>query len=144
MNCLDSLVKCRFLKNIGSELIKASRIVKDGKQSSSKQKHPAYGYKPCTKKEAKKIYDYYMKHYGFASMFDDIDAENIETTYYLQNDNIVWIACRQVSAINQIKLESMYMNGDIPLYQGRQYIQNKLYHVLMFDLTFHVPPITTN
>lgn len=140
MDCLVNLVKCKFLKKLNSELIKARTAL----NNQSSRKHPKHGYKPAFRREAKKLYDYYMQYCSFTSTFDDIDPDDKTVTYYLQDNNIVWIACKSKQVIEQAKLDSLTMNGDIPLYSGKQYIHNKVFYVVMFDLIFSVPPITTN
>lgn len=140
MNCLGNLVQCRFLKNIGKELVQARSVVaKDDVESL-----PVRGYKPIRKKESKRLYSYYIERCGFANTFGDIDPNDKTMMYYLQDGNIVWMASRTKSIIDQTKLDSVTTNGDIPLYSGKQFIQNKLFFVVMYDLTFYIQPITTN
>lgn len=140
MDCLGNLVQCRFLKNIGKELSKARSAV----TKENIEPQPVYGYKPATKREAKKLYNLNMKRCGFMAMFDDIDVEDKTTTYYLQDGSIVWMASRIKNIIDQAKLDSVTTNGDVPLYTGKHFIQNKAFYVVMYDLTFYVHPITTN
>lgn len=140
MDCLVNLVRCKFLKNISKELSKARTAL----TKQTNQPVPVQGYKPAIRREAKKLYNYYMDQCGFSSILGDIDAEDKSITYYLQEGGIVWMASRIKDVIDQAKIDSITLNGDIPLYSGRQFIQNRVFYIVMYDLSFHVPAITTN
>lgn len=139
MDCLGGLIKCRFLKNTGVELKRAQTAIR-----VSDANMESLNFHPCLATDRKQMYNYYMSVYDFKSSFNEIDVNNPEMVYYLQEDNIVWIACRSKSFIDQAVIESCYTTGDVCLHRAKHFIQSKLFHTVMFDLSFQISPPTVN
>lgn len=139
MNCLNQLIKSQFLKNFSSEIIKARNTLQ-----AMEPNHKTLGYYPGRLADRKKLYKYYMDFYDFKASFDEIDIQDIEMVYYLQEDNIVWVASRLKQVIDHSITESLYTTGDVCLYKTKHFIQNKLFHAAMFDLSFQIAPPTVN
>jgi len=62
----------------------------------------------------------------------------------LQEANVIFLACRSSTILKDSINSSLNVNGDVPLYVGKMYVQNKLMHVALYDLNWHIPPPTTN
>ncbi len=137
MQCLNNLIASQFLKNTTKELQLARNTL-----SSSVLPEP--GQLPCTKKEQKKLYNTYMDILGFRDLYSDMDVDDYDMLYYLQDGYIVWLATRNKHSLKDAISDSLYTNGDIPFYQAKQFINSKLYYVAMYDLTFRMQPLTKN
>ena len=139
MNCLEKLVSCSFLKNIGNELSQARTTLQH------EDALPSYGSMyPLQIKERKAYYNYYLKLTGFISNFGEEDVVSTDMIYYLQEQNIVWIASRAKFVIDDAVKESVNTTGDLYIYRGKHFIHNRLFHTVMYDLSYRFPPVTTN
>jgi hypothetical protein len=139
MNCLENLINCRFLKNTGNELSQARDML-----GSSEILLHHISYLPLSKEGRKDLYNYYMDLLGFKESFTQEDVEDLDMVYYIQEENIVWIASRIKQTIDTAVKESMYTTGDIPICRSRHFIHNRLFYTVMYDLTIQFPPLTTN
>lgn len=139
MNCLEKLVNCKFLKNIGNEISQARSTLQ------YEDLLPGYdGMYPFLSKDRKAYYNYYLTLTGFKSNFSEEDVQSFDMIYYLQEQNIVWIASRAKFVIDEAIKESLNTTGDIYIYRGKHFIHNKLFHTVMYDLSYRFPPTTTN
>lgn len=139
MDCLKKLIDCHFLKNTGKELSQARHMLKSMDANQVKPGFIAGNYTA-----RKKLYNYYVELYGFKEDFDQEDVETPDMIYYLQEDNIVWIASRHKDMIDQSIHDSLHTSGDVCIFRGRHIIHNRLLHTVMFDLSMQFPPVTKN
>lgn len=139
MDCLNQLIKSKFLKNFSSEIIKARNTLQ-----AMEPRGNVLGYFPGKLADRKKIYDRYMNMYEFKASFDDVDVEDVEMVFYLQEDNIVWVASRIKQVIDHSIKESLYTTGDLCIHRSKHFIQNRLFYAAMFDLSFQITPPTVN
>jgi len=140
MDCFDKLINTHFLKNIDKEFIEARNSL----NQIPKPPIP-FGELPFLPKDRRKLYNYYMKLLDIKGSFDDVDVnDNPDMVYYLQEGPIAWIACRHKNIVDSAIKDSLYVNGEVTIYKGKQYIQNRLFYVAMYDLTIKVIPPTTN
>ncbi len=137
MSCLSQLISNQFLKNTHKELQLARTAL-------STLAMPEPGLLPCTKSDKKALYQYYEELLGFKDSYGDMHSEDYDMLYCIQDSHIVWIATRNKKLYHEALLDSVYTNGDVPFYQARQFINNRLYHVAMYDLTFTIQPLTKN
>jgi len=105
---------------------------------------PEPGLLPFTKSDKKALYKYYEELLGFKDSYGDMESDDYDMLYCIQDSYIVWIATRNKKSYHEALLDSIYTNGDIPFYQARQFINNRLYYVAMYDLTFRIQPLTKN
>lgn len=139
MSCFSKLVSSKFIKNIGTELLQARKIL-DAPRQSIRKRSMYY----TSKTERKKLYNYHVQNCGFKDYFNEIDPEDTDMLFALQEGTIIWLACRSKSFLDMSAANSLHLTGDIPIYTGKHYINNKLFHVLLYDLSFQVIPPTTN
>lgn len=139
MSCLDNLINCMFLKNTSSEIVQARRVLQVNDEVSSKSI-----YLPLRTKDRKKLYDHYLDLWNFKQDLEHINLEDLDAIYTVQENNIVWMASRLGGVIDIAITEALYITGDLYIYRGRHFIQNKLIHTVLYDLNFQVPPPTTN
>ena len=97
-----------------------------------------------SKNARKKLYNQYVKSCGFTEYMNEIDEDDKDMLYALQEGPIVWLASKTSKIIQQSLYNSLYHTGDIPIYTGKQYINNKLHYVALYDLTFSIHPVTLN
>lgn len=139
MDCFNQLVNLKFLRGIDNTL----SIARD----TLNRKHLKYGSMVgmyYNKKLRKQRYDAYLDFYGFSAEFDNFDPNDRFLLYYMHEDNILLISTRSPKVLNMTMTRNLLMSGDIPFYKGKQYIQNKLFYMAMYDLDFRMEPPTLN
>ena len=140
MACLSNLISNRFLKNVGKEITEARTVLKN-----NSKKQYRFGELPGPRALRKKQYDYFSRLIDLRGSFDDVDVnDSLDMLYCVQDGPIAWIACRTKDLVDQAMLDTLHTNGDVPFYTGKQYFQSRLFYVAMYDLTFRIPPPTTN
>lgn len=138
MSCFAELYNSKFLKNIGFELTQARSAI-----NSHKPMRPL-GLYYAKKQDRKRLYQQYVDACDFKSYIVDIDAEDKDMLYALQEGPIVWLASRSNQIIKQSLQNSLLQTGDLPIYTGKQFIYSKLFYIAMYDLSFSVEPVTLN
>lgn len=141
MNCLDSLVKTRFLRNIDNEIMQARNIVTNPDPMTAE----IPDFLPARLSDRKKLYNRYLDLYDFRSRFADIDVDSLDDlVYYMDAGNIVLIVSRYKNVVTKIINETAYTTGEVCIHRCKHFIQNKAYYAAMFNMTLCITPLTTN
>jgi hypothetical protein len=140
MGCFDKLVKSHFLANVSTELELARRTI----QSMSQYAIPA-DILAC-KKARKQIYDNYIsQYYVFEELSEMLEEDSQKNMiHYLQLDHIVLICSRVKKQVTEAMLHSHNVNGDLPFYRGKHYIQGYVIHTVLIDTRISVTPSSPN
>ncbi len=139
MDCFDKLTDSNFLNHLGVEIRNAQSVIDKFTDNC-----PPIGSFPISKKAKKEKYNCYLHLCGFKHEFDNFDITDLHALYYMQEGSLLLICARVKAIIDLTVNQALVSSGDIPFYRTRHYIQNKLYHSAMYDLTFRTLPITQN
>lgn len=140
MGCFDKLVKSHFLANVSTELELARRTL----QSMSQSAIPADIL--ASKKARKQIYDNYIsQYYVFEELSEMLEEDSQKNMiHYLQLDHIVLICSRVKKQVTEAMMHSHNVNGDLPFYRGKHYIQGYVIHTVLIDTRISVTPSSPN
>jgi hypothetical protein len=141
MDCLNNLVKTRFLRNINNEITQARNIITNPRYMPT----DIPDFFPARLTDRKKLYNRYLDYYGFKDRFCDIDVESVDDiVYHMDAGNVVLVISKYKYVITKIINETAYTTGEMCIHNGKHFIQNKLYHSAMFNMTMCITPLTTN
>ena len=141
MNCLNNLIKTRFLRNIGNEITQAQNIV------TNPQNMPIDipDFFPAGLSNRKKLYNKYLDLFDIRSKFSEIDVDSKDDlVYYLDAGPIAVVISKYKYVIAKAINETAYTTGELCIHSCKHYIQNRVYYAAMFNMNMRITPLTTN